>query len=141
MEDKTIRFTEYIFAGMGLAISIYLTLYHYAGVPLVCSDSGLINCASVLNSPYAYVLGIPIAVFGIIFFLAMLAFLFINNMDAILIWNLIGIGTVVYLLDIERLVGHICAWCTAVHVIVLILLMLSLYRASAKKQFKDRSTK
>jgi uncharacterized membrane protein len=133
MEDKTIRFAEYIIAGLGLAISIYLTLYHYAGVPLVCSDSGIINCASVLNSPYAYVFGIPVAVFGIIFFLAMLALLFINSMDAILIWNLIGIGTVVYLLDIERLVGHVCAWCTAVHIIVMVLLMLSLYRMIEKK--------
>jgi uncharacterized membrane protein len=137
MKDKdgnTLLYASYAAATLGFLISLYLTLYHYIGIPLACSTSGgLIDCASVLNSPYAYILGIPMAVFGMIFFAVFLILLYINNKDSILIWNLIGIGTVVYLLDIEHIVGHICIWCTAVHVLVLALLVLTIYRTIHKK--------
>jgi uncharacterized membrane protein len=133
-DSKILIYASYTAATLGLLISLYLTLYHYIGIPLACSGSGLIDCASVLNSPYAYILGIPMAVFGIIFFAAFLVLLYINNKDSILIWNLIGIGTVVYLLDIEHIVGHICIWCTAVHVLVLALLILTIYGMMHKKK-------
>lgn len=132
MARDRLRIAEYTASVVGLAIAVYLTLYHFAGVPLVCSDSGLINCASVLNSQYAYVFGIPIAVFGIVFFGVAIALLYIRNMDAVMVWDLIGIGSVVYFLDIERLVGHICAWCTMVHVIVLFLFVSAVYRMRKK---------
>lgn len=128
---------QYVLAVIGLSISIYLTLYHYAGVPLVCSNSGIIDCASVLNSQYAFVFGVPIAAFGIIFFVVEFAVLYLSNLDAILIWNLIGIGSVAYFIDIERLVGKICIWCTGVHVTVLLLLAISVYEVwKAQKRHK-----
>jgi uncharacterized membrane protein len=127
-----IRTAQYAAAIVGLAISIYLTLYHYAGIPLVCSDTGIINCGSVLNSPLAYILGIPIAVIGIVFFLGEFVVLYTGNLDAITIWNLIGIGSVVYFINLERIIGKICAWCTGVHVIVVILLVLSVYEMLGK---------
>ncbi len=119
---------------LGLVIAVYLTLYHYAGVPLVCSSQGVINCESVLNSQYAYVLGLPIALFGVVFFAVELGALLNGNLDAILIWNIIGLGAVFYFLYIEKTVGHICMWCTAVHILVIFLVGTSAYEMLRKKE-------
>src|ERR1700686_1110114 len=53
---------------VGAAIAIYLTAVHYnESVPLVCSGSGVVNCALVLSSPYSVVPGttIPISIPGL----------------------------------------------------------------------------
>src|SRR5437763_7039898 len=52
---------------LGVAIAIYLTSVHYENVPLVCSASGLIDCARVLSSSYSVVPGttLPITIPGL----------------------------------------------------------------------------
>ena len=109
----------------GLVVASYLTLYHYAGIPLACSSNGIINCSSVLNSKYAYILGVPIAVYGVIFFVVELGLLVLGNQDALMVWSMAGLGSVFFFIYIEYLVGHICEWCTSVHVIVLALFIIS----------------
>lgn len=129
MYSKRVRLVQYIAALVGLSDSLYLTAVHYAGIPLVCSDSGIINCASLLNSNFALLLGIPLAVYGIVFFAVELLALRIGNKDGIMIWNIIGVGAVMYFLFLEYTVGHICAWCTLSHVMVGILFAGSIYEA------------
>ncbi len=120
---------------LGLAISVYLTAYHYAGIPLVCSDKGVINCNNVLNSPISYIFGIPIAVYGIPFFAVELALsLFTRNRDAVMLWNVLGIAMVAYFVYLEYRIGNICIWCTSVHVIVVALLGLSAYQLVKDKR-------
>jgi uncharacterized membrane protein len=121
----------------GLAISIYLTLLHYfTSVPLACPATGAVDCASVLTSPQAVVLGIPVAAWGLLWFLvaSLLAAAALRRgtdgepaglRRASLIWALIGAAVVVYLVYAELvLVGRICLWCTAVHILVLFLFVL-----------------
>jgi uncharacterized membrane protein len=127
-----IRKIQFLLAIVGLGISVYLTLYHYAGIPLVCSASGLINCESVLNSPLSSVFGIPIAVLGLVFFGAELALLFIQNIDGVIIWNLIGVGSVIYFVYLESVIGKICIWCTGVHLVVVALFGLAAYELMKK---------
>lgn len=114
---------------LGMLISIYLTAYHYiGGVPLICQNSGVINCANVLNSQYAILFGIPIAVFGIAFFIIELLLLWYKNDGITLLWNFLGLGSVIYFVYAEYMVGNICEYCTMVHIIVIILLSLSIYK-------------
>ncbi len=131
---RRMRKLQFMAAGIGLVIAAYLTLYHYSGVPLVCSSQGVINCESVLNSQYAYVLGLPIALYGVVFFAVEILALYKGNLDAILIWNLAGLGSIFYFLYIEKLVGHICIWCTAVHILVIFLVGTSAYEMLRKKE-------
>lgn len=131
MHDR-IRVAQFVAALLGLLIATYLTLYHYAGIPLVCSSQGLINCESVLNSPYAYLFGLPIAVYGIVFFVGEFVALLTKHADVIAIWNLIGVGSVVYFVYLERMIGKICIWCTGVHVIVVFLFGVSAYQILKK---------
>ena len=135
---------------IGVAISVYLILVHYdqQNVPLVCSTRGFINCESVLSSPYAQVPGttIPISVPGLLWFLAAggLAFVAWNGRSEIrqlliaeVIWSGLGILTALYLVYVELVVLHtLCAWCTALHILILTLLITSIFQlqgASSKE--------
>jgi uncharacterized membrane protein len=129
---------------VGLAVSIYLTLLHYdSDVPLVCSAGSLVDCATVLSSPSSIVMGIPVAVWGLCWFVVSvaIAILFLRRSPdtnafglhiAALGWTLVGTATVLWLVYQEiGVVGRLCAWCTAVHVLVLGLLVIEVERADA----------
>ena len=125
---------------LGVGISIYLTSVHYENVPLVCSASGLIDCARVISSSYSVVPGtaVPITIpgFGWCVVSASLAIvgLFAKTASgqrrvriAQFIWALSGLLVVLYLVYVEIVRLHtICVWCTALHVLILLLFLLTL---------------
>jgi uncharacterized membrane protein len=56
----------------GLAVSVYLTVDHFTTRPvLACPATATVNCEKVLTSSWANVLGIPVALYGLVFFIAM----------------------------------------------------------------------
>jgi len=58
----------------GLAVSVYLTVDHFTTRSvLACPATASVNCAKVTTSAYASVLGIPVALYGLVFFVAMVA--------------------------------------------------------------------
>lgn len=125
---------------LGVAISIYLTTVHYENVPLVCSESGLVNCTRVLSSPYSVVPGttLPVTIpgFGWCVVSASLAIagLFATMglwqrriRIAQFAWASAGLLVVLYLVYVEIVRLHtICAWCTALHVLILLLFLVTL---------------
>ncbi|MGC8623172.1 MAG: vitamin K epoxide reductase family protein [Candidatus Micrarchaeia archaeon] len=123
---RDIRSIEFYLAIVGLVIAAYLTIYHYsASVPLACPDSGTVDCAYVLTSSFSMLFGIPIALYGLAFFaMEILLILFDWKWD-LLYLNALGITFVVYLLYAEYELGKICIYCTAVHILVISLLILS----------------
>ena len=138
---------------LGAAISIYLTVVHYAAVPLVCSTSGLVNCERVLSSAYSSVVGVPISAGGLVWF-AVLGALGAAGLGAgaeprwlqpaQVGWALLGLLTAIYLVGVEVLaLGVICAWCTALHVLIVTALLISILRApvgevEARAEGRDR---
>jgi len=66
-------------ASMGLslvavAIASYLTVTHYSDpVALACPDTGIVNCTLVTTSSWSVVLGVPLAVLGLVWAVAMTA--------------------------------------------------------------------
>jgi uncharacterized membrane protein len=123
----------------GLGVAAYLTTVHYAHVPLVCSTTGLVDCDDVLHSSYSVIPGtqVPITVPGMFWFLisGIMAVLAIRSGGPVWVpaahalWTVLGILTVIYLVAAE-LIGlhHICAWCTAVHVLIVISFVLAMVR-------------
>ncbi len=122
-----------VLALIGLALSVYLTITHYEPHFLVCAESGAINCQLVTTSPQSYVLGIPVAVLGLTYYVVACVF---NSPWA---WrasdrrihlarvalSVVGIGFVLYLVSAELLViKAICIYCTAVHVVTFAQLIL-----------------
>ena len=56
------------FAFFGLADSAYLAQHEIAGTPLLCNIQNLSGCNVVAQSAYSHLFGIPLAVYGIIFY-------------------------------------------------------------------------
>jgi uncharacterized membrane protein len=111
----------------GLGVSVYLTIAHYTTtVSLACPENSTINCEKVTTSPESIVLGIPVAVLGLVYFTAMLG---LNSPAAWrstappirwarLLSAFVGAGFVCWLVYAELFkVDAICLWCTSVHLI------------------------
>lgn len=121
---------------LGLGVSIYLTIEHYTGnTTLACSSTGTIDCAKVTTSPESKIIGIPVAVLGLPFFVAMV----LANIPPLwrsgLTWIrygrlasvIVGMCFVLYLVYVELFrVDAICLWCTSVHVLTFLLLVVTL---------------
>jgi uncharacterized membrane protein len=130
------QLTLFVLSLLGIAISIYLTSVHYENVPLVCTNSGIVDCARVLASSYSVVPGttIPITIPGLLWFVvgAVLAFPgWLHWLEqrilliAELVWTIVGMLTVFYLIYVEIVRLHtLCAWCTGVHAIILVMFII-----------------
>ena len=119
----------------GAAISVYLTIQHFQGVIPACVTSGAINCEAVLASPYAVIAGssVPTSAAGIVWFGVSAGLWWLRPFGAAhLAWSAVGLLTVVYLVFVEIvLVGAICLWCTAVHALVVALVLIAVTSWSA----------
>lgn len=112
----------------GIAVSIYLTALHYAGVVPACPASGTINCEAVLSSSYGVIVGssVPTAALGIVWF-AISAATWLRRPGWLQVaWSAVGLVTVLGLVYIELVVlNAICLWCTAAHVLVVVLVLIA----------------
>jgi uncharacterized membrane protein len=128
---------------IGLGVSIYLTIEHYTGnTTLACSAGGTIDCAKVTTSPESKIIGIPVAVLGLPFFVAMVAANLPAAWRSPLPWVRygrllsLGVGTifVLYLVYVELFrVDAICLWCTSVHVLTFLLLVIALLAEAGRE--------
>ncbi len=133
----------------GIVVAGYLTSVHYASVPLACSASGVINCEQVLSSRYSEVLGVPWSVGGILWFatsglLAAWALIRAPEPPALhpaqVVWGLIGLAVAVYLIGVELVaLKHICIWCSSMHVLIIVALLLVLFRTPAVLEDADEN--
>jgi len=116
---------------IGCGVSGYLTYEHFsASTTLACPESGVVNCVRVTTSSQAYLLGVPVALLGLLFFIGMAALCLPAVWRArppALRWlrltaSAAGVAMVIYLVYVELFVlDAICLWCTAVHVLTLLL--------------------
>ncbi|MDA8292738.1 MAG: vitamin K epoxide reductase family protein [Actinomycetota bacterium] len=114
----------------GVGVATYLTLAHYTtGITLACPSTGAINCEAVTTSKESFVFGIPVAVLGLAFFVAM----FVVSLpwawrtrtrlvaQARLAGSVLGVGFVFYLVYAELFeIQKICLWCTSIHVLTFV---------------------
>jgi uncharacterized membrane protein len=122
----------------GFGVSIYLTVVHYSSIPLACPANAVVNCEQVLTSPYGVIGGssVPTSAAGIVWFAvsALLAAGLLAGRDGLarvqIGWAALGLATVLFLVYIEIVqLGAICVWCSAAHVLVLLIFLVSLPRA------------
>ena len=119
-------------AGLGLAA--FLTWAHYfdqGAINNTCplgskGAGGFVNCGAVTTSPESMVLGVPVALWGLLFFVAMTVMSLprawrspsMRLAQARLALNVVGMGFVLYLVSVEFLqLHHLCLYCTFVHVL------------------------
>jgi uncharacterized membrane protein len=126
------------FAVLGVGVSIYLTVVHYAAsAVLACPENSIINCAKVSASSYAAVGAIPVALLGAVYFAAMTALCLpkawrIRRLGTVRVAGAaIGVLSSLYFVWVELFrLDAICLWCTIVHLSTLALLGAVLWTTS-----------
>ena len=99
---------------------------HYTDpAALACPDTGIVNCALVTTSSWSVVLGVPLAVLGLVWAVAMAALdrpvglglgRRVGRPCAARDCRAPGRPMVLYLVYVELFrIGAICLWCTAMH--------------------------
>ncbi len=105
-----------VLAVVGASISAYLTWTHFAGLTPVCTGSGE-GCETVQSSRYASILGIPVALLGLVAYGGLIFSAILWREAGVYLGFLISlVGTLfsAYLTYLEIFViGALCQWCLA----------------------------
>ena len=135
MKKNSVLLLMLILAVFGLVLSIYLVQHHYtlSEEPAFCDMSSTVSCSLVNQSSYAELFHVPVAFYGVLWFLLFIAILFFVYRKkelakkVLVLWTGSGFLFVLYLLYAEYKVGALCPWCTLVHIDIFVLLALTLY--------------
>lgn len=117
---------------LGLGLTSYLTYVHYAGVPPLCSTTHN-TCLKVQTSQYSKLAGVPVALIGLLGYIAILGSLLAPEGErarfATVALVLGGFGFSAYLTYRELFSLHeICEECVSSAVIVTVLVCLAVWR-------------
>ena len=127
-----IRLSIGALAAVGALITGYLTVAHYHGARLVCPTSG---CETVQHSRYALLVGIPVALLGLLAFVGMLATAILDTPPAHAAGAALALTAFIfsaYLFVIQLAVIHaLCTWCVTTDVATTLLLPLTWWRVRA----------
>ncbi|HET7588688.1 MAG TPA: vitamin K epoxide reductase family protein [Solirubrobacterales bacterium] len=118
-------------AAVGIGVATYITIADSGGGAPTCLAGGS-GCQTVADSSYSHLLGVNVAVFGIVGYVLMLASAFLAS-DAGRFGGFLvalgGFGFSVYLTYIEIFkIEAICQWCVASAVLMTILFLLNATR-------------
>lgn len=116
-------------AAIGAAVAAYLTVVHYTHTSPICTTGG---CEKVQRSSYAELAGIPVAVLGLIAYVALIGTAAVRGVTAALVGTVIALTGVAfsgYLLwaQIAR-IHAICQWCVLNDVIAAVVAVLCVVR-------------
>ncbi len=125
-----LRVAAAVVALCGLGIAGYLTLVHYTGGAPVCAISH--GCATVQQSAYADLAGVPVALLGLAGFAAILGSLARDSEAARTVTaflSLAGFGFSCWLTYVEIVrLDAICIWCVGSAICMTLLAVLSVTR-------------
>ncbi|HVC57923.1 MAG TPA: vitamin K epoxide reductase family protein [Candidatus Acidoferrales bacterium] len=126
MEQKKLALK--IISIVAVVVSLYLTYVHYQPTALICPSSGLIDCEQVLGSVYSTVMGVPIAIGGIIWFLG--TFFLADMKPGVMrnVWLILGIGGLVYSVTAMNEIGKICIYCSSLDAMIVATVALFLLK-------------
>lgn len=129
--EWTLRRAIAFVAALGIGVASYIAIADSGGGAPTCLAGGS-GCETVADSSYSHLLGVNVAVFGIVAYALLLASAFFAN-DAARLGGFVialgGFGFSVYLTYIEIFkIEAICEWCVASAVLMTILFLLNATR-------------
>jgi uncharacterized membrane protein len=132
MSSSVLRKTMLVLTAVGLCLAAYLTYVHYSGVTPPCSIKGN-PCSQVQKSQYSLLVGVPVALIGLLGYIAILGSLLAPDGErarfVTMALILGGFGFSLYLTYRELFTLHkICEWCVSSAVIMTVLACLSVWR-------------
>jgi len=131
MSSRTLRLALIVLTVLGVALASYLTYIHYAEIKPLCTAGN--SCIKVQSSVYAKLAGVPVALMGLLGYVAILASLLVpqgeNSRLATMALTLVGFGFSAYLTYRELFSIHaICEECATSAGILTVLMGLSVWR-------------
>jgi uncharacterized membrane protein len=127
---------SYALAAIGVIDSAYLTWVKITHTEVFCGTSG--ECQTVANSAYAEIAGIPIALFGMGAYLAIIVLIYLENRQGfwshnstLMIFGITLAGTLysAYLTYIEiAVLKAICPYCVVSAIVMLLLFLIAIIR-------------
>ena len=134
--DKRLKQVTIVLTVLGLLVSIYMTIYKVTNNESMCIGSG--GCSIVNASGYSEVRGIPVAVFGVLGYLSILALVYLENKSEFFQTNggmlqfavtLAGFLFTVWLIYVEvALIKAYCPFCITSQVAMTIIFILTVIR-------------
>ena len=134
------QLTALVLAVAGLLDSAYQTYTKLSGTGLAGCSAKTDACVLVQNSSQAYILGIPVAVFGLAFYLFMTGICTPpawRSARPLVHWArlggaIAGMLFVLYLIYAELVeLRQVCPYCTSIHVITFLLFSVIVFQASS----------
>ena len=132
MSARTLRIALMAMAVLGVGLASYLTYIHYAGIKPLCGRNGG-SCEIVQTSQYSHLLGVPVALIGLIGYVLILGSLLAPEEErwrfATVALILGGVGFSAYLTYREVFsLEKICEYCVSSAILLTLMLPLSLWR-------------
>ena len=131
MSDRALRLGVALVAAAGAAVAGYLTYVHYRPAALICTGGG--GCEAVQESSYAEIAGIPVALLGLLAYVAVLALVawdteLARTLAATVALSAVGFAA--YLVVVQAFViEEWCVWCLVNDLVVVPLLaVLTVWR-------------
>ena len=131
INEGTLRVVSTFMAAFGIGVATYIAIADSGGGSPVCIAGGH-GCQTVAESSYSHLLGVNVAVFGIVGYVLLLLCALLRG-DAARMGGfcvaLVGFGFSVYLTYLELFViDAICQWCVASAVLMTALFALNAVR-------------
>lgn len=119
-----------ILAVLGFGVSLYLALAHYLGYAVPCDITH--GCEAVLSSKYSMLLGLPLGVWGVAYFTAVIVSALLA--DSYLVWKkiltvLLGLGALASLVFLSLqffVIKKVCQYCLATDLLSILLFILDI---------------
>ncbi len=133
------RWVLIVLAVVGIAASALALREHYRTDTSPCSINDRWDCGIVNHSPYALLLGVPVAVLGIAGYLLLGLLAFMKAYRVMLAATLAGLGFALYLAHIESAVlGVWCIYCVISLGVISLLSLLALGTVIVKSMSRSR---
>ena len=134
--DKRLKQVIIVLTVLGVLVSIYMTIYKVTNNESMCIGSG--GCSIVNASGYSSVRGIPVAVFGVLGYLSILALLYLETKPGFFQTNgsmllftvtLTGFLFTVWLVYVEvALIKAYCPFCITSQISMTLIFILTVIR-------------
>jgi uncharacterized membrane protein len=119
VSERALRIAVGGLSTIGIAVASYLTYARYAETTIACTTGG---CEAVQASDYAELVGVPVAVLGLLAYLSLLATAFFTDELVRIAGAVVAVSGALfaaYLLFAQLfLIDAICQWCVASDVVI-----------------------
>lgn len=123
------RYLLVVLAAAGVVVSAFALHAHYSTryLELPCDINSVWSCGLVNHSRYASVLGVPVALIGVIGYALLGIVAWLERRLQFMALSIIGLGLALYFTNIEATVLHMwCLFCVSSQVIIAVMTLLSI---------------